>query len=223
VEIAEDDSHGYDQAHRYGPDDDCSSLVISIYTLLGVDLQATYTGNMEKDFLAHGFRNVTKEINLKSGNGLIPGDVLLYHDHVTGNGHTAISVGGGKIVAARINEKGTATGGSTGDQTGNEICVQNYYNFPWLVVLRYADEIEVTDAEVQLLVTNFPWVRKGAKGPQVAAVQAALWYEGYFTERTQIDGECGIITDSAIRAFQKCNGLDVDGIAGDETLTALFN
>ena len=31
LEIAADDSHGYDQANRWGPDYDCSSLVISAF------------------------------------------------------------------------------------------------------------------------------------------------------------------------------------------------
>ena len=30
LEIAADDSHGYDQANRWGADYDCSSLVISV-------------------------------------------------------------------------------------------------------------------------------------------------------------------------------------------------
>lgn len=221
VEFANDNSHGYDQGNRWGPDYDCSSLVISIYRLLGVNLTCTYTGNMKQDFLNNGFRDVTASVNLNSGAGLEAGDVLLNE-----RSHAAISIGNGKIVAARINEKGTATGGATGDQTGLEICVQNYYNFPWDCVLRYAEEVDSVTVEIPVQhdmpkIENFPWVSMGCKGAYVAAVQGALAYNGYLRV-DQIDGECGAITERAIRAFQGVNGLEQDGIAGTETLSYLF-
>lgn len=218
VEIAEDDTHGYDQAFRTGnPDYDCSSLVISIYQLLGVNLTCTYTGNMREDFLANGFADVTGLVNISTGQNMLPGDVLLNEKH-----HTAIFVGNSRIVAARINEKGTVTGGIPGDQTGEEICVQKYYDYPWDCVLRpntTIDEIPVIDPDLQ----GFPYVQKGAKGAAVAAVQAALWYKGFLVGRQQIDGDCGIITSNAIRSFQKVHHLEVDGIVGEYTATALFN
>ena len=47
VSIANDNSHGYSQINRWGPDYDCSSLVISAFRNAGVDVgAATYTGNM---------------------------------------------------------------------------------------------------------------------------------------------------------------------------------
>lgn len=134
VKIAEDNSHGYDQSSRWGPNYDCSSLVISAYKNAGVPLTSTYTGNMRGDFLAHGFKDVTSQINLSTGAGLLAGDVLLNIVN-----HTAMAIGNGKIVQASINEMGTTTGGRTGDQTGREIYVGWYYNFPWNCVLRYAE------------------------------------------------------------------------------------
>ena len=132
--IAADNSHGYDQGSRWGPDYDCSSLVISAYKAAGVPLQSTYTGNMWQDFLNHGFQ-VVKDVNLATGAGLQRGDVLLNVQH-----HTAMAIGGGRIVQASGNEWGGATGGQTGDQTGAEIHVRSYYNFPWDCVLRYVEE-----------------------------------------------------------------------------------
>lgn len=58
VQIANDNSHGYDQGNRWGPDYDCSSLVISAFRQAGVPLSCTYTGNMRADMLAKGFREV---------------------------------------------------------------------------------------------------------------------------------------------------------------------
>ena len=130
--MAADDTHGYDQGSRWGPDYDCSSLVISAYKKAGVPLTCTYTGNMKADMLAHHFGDVTKMVNLTSGTGLIRGDVLLHETH-----HTAMYMGGGKLAHAAGNEYGKALGSRTGDQTGKEICVTGYFNFPWQCVLRY--------------------------------------------------------------------------------------
>ncbi len=132
VSVAKDDSHGYDQGRRWGPDYDCSSLVITAWKQAGVPLTCTYTGNMAQDFLAKGFTDVTKSIALATGAGLQTGDVLLNHRQ-----HTALYVGNGQIVQAGGNENGGITGGRTGDQTGREIRVMGYYSHPWDCVLRY--------------------------------------------------------------------------------------
>lgn len=136
IRIANDNSHGYDQGNRWGnPDYDCSALVIDLFKKQGVPLTCTYTGDMFGDMLAHGFKNVTNSINLNTWVGLKVGDVLLNVAN-----HAAIYVGNGQIVQASINEKGSVRGGQPGDQTGNEIAVKPYYNFPWNYVLRYAEK-----------------------------------------------------------------------------------
>jgi LysM repeat protein len=135
IRIAQDNSYGYDQANRWGPDSfDCSSLVIHCYKDAGVPLTSTYTGNMKKDFLAHGFKDVKSHVNLATGAGLQKGDVLLNEQY-----HTAMYVGDGKLVHATGNENGGVTGGKPGDQTGREICVAPYFNHThgWDYVLRY--------------------------------------------------------------------------------------
>ena len=132
VNIANDNSHGYDQGNRWGPNYDCSSLVISAYKAAGVPLQSTYTGNMKGDFLSHGFSDVTNSVNRANGAGMQRGDVLLNIVH-----HTAMYIGNGQICEAGGNEFGGVTGGKSGDQTGNEIRCRAYYNFPWDCVLRY--------------------------------------------------------------------------------------
>lgn len=133
VSIANDDTHGYDQTNRWGPDYDCSSLVIQAYENGGCPVKtngASYTGDMVAVFKECGFEDVTSQITLSSGSGLKKGDVLWV------NGHTEMYIGDGNIVGAHINENGEVTGGATGDQTGSEISVRTYYNYPWTVVLR---------------------------------------------------------------------------------------
>lgn len=143
--LATDDTHGYDQLYRWGPDYDCSSAVIASWEGAGVPVYkngATYTGNMLNAFLKSGFVNVTKTINLITGEGLIRGDVLLNVKH-----HTAMYMGNGKEVEASINEHGTASGGKTGDQTGREILIRNYRNYPWDYVLRYKENTRMKSTE----------------------------------------------------------------------------
>ena len=61
--------------------------------------------------------------------------------------------------------------------------------------------------------------RKGDSGEMVTQIQTKLKNWGYYTG--EVDGIFGSQTDSAVRYFQKRNGLTVDGIVGRETLAAL--
>lgn len=135
IDIANDNSHGYDQANRWGPDYDCSSFLTSAYRNAGLKIgggTGVYTGNMRNYFIAAGFQDVTSEVNMSSGSGVQKGDVLIKPGE-----HTAMSIGSGQVVQASINEHGEVTGGATGDQTGKEIWTTGYYNYPWVCVLRY--------------------------------------------------------------------------------------
>lgn len=140
INTANDNRHGYDQRYRWGEkgDYDCSSAVITAWQNAGVPVKttgATYTGNMLSTFKKCGFKDVTAMIDLSSGRGLIRGDVLLNRVY-----HTAMYCGDGKLVQSSINEKGTATGGTPGDQTGKEFYIRSYYNYPWTNILRYNEK-----------------------------------------------------------------------------------
>lgn len=128
--IAADNSHGYDQYYRWGPNYDCSSLVISALRAAGIPTgEATYTGNMVGNL--SGFKVVKVSHDQL---GLLRGDILLNSTH-----HTGIYIGEGMMVAARESENGGITG-SSGDQTGHEIETQAVYDFPWNYILRYVGE-----------------------------------------------------------------------------------
>lgn len=133
LKIAADDSHGYDQKNRNGdPDFDCSSLVIAACKAAGFNTgSASYTGNMLSNLKKAGFTDVTKSVNLKTGEGLKVDDILL-----TPGKHTAVYTGSGQITDARIAENGKAIAGKKGDQTGHEIETHAYKDHPWTYVLR---------------------------------------------------------------------------------------
>ena len=61
----------------------------------------------------------------------------------------------------------------------------------------------------------------GSKGDEVTRLQDALMSLGYDLGKYGADGIYGSVTKAAVEAFQKANGLKVDGIIGPETLAAL--
>ena len=71
------------------------------------------------------------------------------------------------------------------------------------------------------LPTAAPVMRTGSKGQEVKDLQTRLSALGYYSGK--IDGEFGPGTKEAVTAFQKANGLEADGIVGEETRTLLFS
>jgi peptidoglycan hydrolase-like protein with peptidoglycan-binding domain len=70
------------------------------------------------------------------------------------------------------------------------------------------------------MATNLKY---GSSGEEVKQLQNALINAGYDVGSSGADGVLGKNTDSAIRQYQKDNGLDVDGIAGKNTLGKLYS
>ena len=145
VAIANDASHGYDQTNRWGPDYDCSSFVISAFKHAGVPLTCTYTGDMLSNMLASNFSSISLTAGIQYG------DVLLN----VSKGHTAIYIGNNQLVQASISENGTVHAGQVGDQTGAEIAVRSYYNYPWEYILRYNENVNVPGAGALGIDTAF--------------------------------------------------------------------
>lgn len=153
ISIANDESHGYSQYNRWGPDYDCSSLVISAYQAAGIPVKdngAQRTGDMYNPFIRCGFIDVTSQINMSNGAGLIAGDVVLMP-----NSHVEMSIGGGQLVGAHIDENGGVKGTTKGDQTGKEISIRSYYNHPWRYVLRYVGNDLFTGDVSSLAISSY--------------------------------------------------------------------
>lgn len=192
--IANDAAHGYSQNNRQGnPDYDCSSFVINAWEQAGVPVKekgATYTGNMRIPFLSCGFKDVTGLCNLANGAGIQRGDVLLnYAEHV------AISVGNGKLVHARSDDGHP----EAGDQTGREICIQNYYRFADCV-LRY-DE---------------------SAAQQSTGVAAGLFEKIFGKKQEPATVEAEVVAEPQKPKYGK-TGLEIDGVCGPNTWLALAN
>lgn len=226
IEWAEDDSHGYDQSSRWGPDYDCSSAVIQAWENAGVPVKskgATYTGNIYSVFKSCGFEDVSNLVSIATGEGLQRGDVLLNYVH-----HTAMYCGNNQIVQVSINEFGGTTGGQTGDQTGTEFYIRSYYNYPWHVVLRYIGGNEVVDISDNVSIWKMRelYYKPGQsliKGNDVKAIQNILLCLGYNLGSDGADGEYGIKSKAAVMSFQSEHNLETDGICGIKTYKSLFN
>ena len=61
--------------------------------------------------------------------------------------------------------------------------------------------------------------RRGSSGSVVTQIQTKLSQWGYYSY--DVDGIYGSRTESAVKAFQRSNGLTPDGIAGNQTLAAM--
>ncbi|NLX19757.1 MAG: hypothetical protein GXY53_10840 [Desulfobulbus sp.] len=75
------------------------------------------------------------------------------------------------------------------------------------------DHLAIDDTEEPPIHTDYDIVRRGAEGPWVVQLQKAL--------NIRADGRFGPKTEAALKAFQRENGLEPDGIAGRLTYRAL--
>ena len=213
IRIANDNSHGYSQANRNGnPDYDCSSLVCNVVQRAGIpvmDHGASYTGNMKSAFLACGFFDATSLVNLGSGGGVVAGDVLLCSTH------TCLAIGAGRVANCRTDEGHP----QAGDQSGSEIRIQDYWNYPWSTVLRYKGAINQNNdtATATLPVTeNHDWAppvlkASGSYYAAVAVLQGLLNCHNF--DSGKIDGYFGPKTTAAVNRARKFYGLpDASGV-----------
>ena len=211
LETAKDDTHGYSQLMRWGPDYDCSSFIISAYEQAGLKLKeagASYTGNMKDAFLRCGF---TALPDLPE-NQLIPGDVLLNEQN-----HTVMYIGSGKVVAARSSDGFP----QSGDQSKRELCVQNYYDYPWDCVLRYTGTKSSGPVRVPCSV-SLPVLSEGSKGIAVKIMQELLIGAGFSCGPDAADGDFGPNTAKALKRFQSAMELAADAVCGKETWEELI-
>jgi len=82
-----------------------------------------------------------------------------------------------------------------------------------MLVITFVTSLIMQNNEVQALS------KYGSRGTEVRTIQEKLKRWGYYTGN--VDGIYGSLTVSAVKRFQRKNGLTVDGIAGIQTLNAM--
>lgn len=111
--------------------------------------------------------------------------------------HTGMHIGGGRVIHCSHNVQDGGMSGWT------------HYGIP--AGLYTADQIPASTVRRTL--------RRGSHGEDVRELQNALNARGYNCGTA--DGIFGKATESAVKAFQKANGLTVDGVVGRATWAAL--
>lgn len=78
-----------------------------------------------------------------------------------------------------------------------------------------------TSTDTLVVEPTKPTLKKGNKGTYVKELQTALKELGYSLGKYGVDGDFGSVTETAVKEFQKHNGLKVDGIVGESTWAAI--
>ena len=151
------------------------------------------------------------------------GDQVFFGDY--GNeGHTGIVVAvNGNIITT---VEGNTSGGYGVESNGDGVYLKKYntstqyipgFGRPnWEVVSSNVGNEEVTDT------VSYPTIKLGSKGSEVKKVQQLLIAKGYSCGTAGADGDFGAGTYNAVKKFQADNGLEADGIVGDNTWAALL-
>lgn len=126
--ICNDDTHGYSQDNRYGPDYDCSSLVTAALRVGGADIPETLTTRDMLNYLRRVGYEIVNDKKIQKG------DVFLAVRY-----HVVMAVDSKNVATASIDEQGTIVGKKQGDQTGKEIYIRSFYtpSYGWDYHLRY--------------------------------------------------------------------------------------
>lgn len=131
-------------------------------------------------------------------------------------GHIGLYVGNGEVIELR---------GYGQNIQWNKLRERAFTTWGLYPYTKYTAEQEaVAKAAVAATVAPInatPTLRKGSKGSAVKEAQELLLAHGYDLPNYGADGDYGDETVAAVKKFQKANGLDVDGICGPKTLTAL--
>lgn len=224
-------SLGYDQGNRWdirnGGECDCSSLVIWALRQGGFDTGgATYTGNLSSNLTARGWKRLPPDLNT-----LQPGDILLNDTHhvcmvIRGHGRNAT------IAQASIDERGRASGGRGGDQTGRETNERNAYVYShgWNCILRYTGAHAAPKPSAGKLAVDGYWGPDTTRslqrhfGTPVDGVVSSQ----YAGNRSILKACSGCFEwvnnpqgSQLITKMQRALGVNADGILGPQTVNAL--
>lgn len=122
----------------------------------------------------------------------------------------------------------------TGDKSGNLHMHKWYQNtncpgpyleskFPYIAEkVNERLGVEPEPAAKAETVSDLPVLKKGSNGDSVKALQILLMGYGYSLGKWGVDSSFGGVTEDAVKAFQKDNHLDADGVVGPLTWAKLL-
>lgn len=152
-----------------------------------------------------------------------PGWILFYDWDDSGKGdntgrsdHVGIVekvLADGKITVIEGNYKNAVT--------RRTISVNGRYIRGWGVP-KYDAEVKPAENKKGVCTVEVSVLKKGSKGNEVKAMQTLLIGYGFSCGSSGADRDFGSNTDKALRAYQKANGLEVDGCCGPMTWAKLL-
>lgn len=160
----------------------------------------------------------------------VPGVILYYKNKQGRMSHTGVYIGGGYAVEARGHAYGvvkTAVKNRTWTHwaalpgvLSGETAITQPTQEPEKATQDKPTQSTTTTKPTTSGVITMNTLRNGSKGKQVKLLQFLLNEIGH--DAGKADGIFGSNTLAAVKAFQKASGLAVDGIAGKNTLNALW-
>ncbi|MCK9597820.1 MAG: peptidoglycan-binding protein [Sphaerochaeta sp.] len=224
--VIDDANTGYDQSQRRtfladwtnpqltdiipNKEADCSSVCFAIAAIAGYPVNLDdpmYTGTAKSRFVAAGFT----AIPFKDLSQVRQGDFLLKPKHHIEFAYTATT-----FFSAHIDEKGNATGGMAGDQTGHEVSFGPAYNYKggWEWILRPPADPPLVLGERVLKV--------GDHGEDVGDLQRRFNALPSDLPRLDDDDDYGPLTAGRTAEFQTQAGLPGTGVFDAATFAALL-
>ena len=139
-------------------------------------------------------------------------------------GHVGVYIGNGEVVEAMGHAYGVVKTKLAGRSWA-------YWGMPDWISYGYVAECEPTSTQAPANGTdfslNFRILRQGCVGDDVRALQLMLKARGYQcgnygTNGDGADGDFGASTKTKLISYQRANGLEPDGEAGPDTMSALL-
>ena len=152
------------------------------------------------------------------------GDILFYDWDDSGNGENKNQPDHVGIVESVVGDTITVIEGNYSNSVKRRNIRVNGKYIRGFGVPKYDAEVKPETATKTKgdYTMDMRYLKKGCKGEDVRALQILLIGRGYSCGSAGTDGDFGSATDSAVRKYQKANGLAVDGIVGEATMGSLL-
>lgn len=111
-----------------------------------------------------------------------------------------------RIGHASIDERGNASGGAAGDQTGKELCIRNWYSKGWVVLLRAKDPVirkKIAESCVAACKNENLGYDQGGRNTGLQEAKKVGWDFSKITTKAEFD--CSSLVSACVQAA----GVDV--------------
>lgn len=198
---------------------DCAGAFVAAFRALGGTIHSGSNLIWNNDCSSKG---QLKRGVRTDGKELLPGTAVFTGD-ASNHGHIGCYVGGGKVIEA----SGTKAGVIESDITNSKWTwwgeLKNVEYDAQPAPAPAPDPQPGPDPQPQPEPDTKPTLRKGDKGQYVMQAQMLLIQRGYRLPKYGCDGSFGNETLEAVKAFQRDNGLNADGVIGPKTWAALID